>query len=139
VISLGFPRLPQYYSREVLTNAKVVAVDRVPMPPLSSMGLVQFAGFEQMEFAGITYVDTYFLRHEHMVLESIHFHELVHVIQWRILGPERFLAVYADGLGTHGYRNSPLEVMAYSLQERFDQGSAPFDVEALVKSQLRAI
>jgi len=36
--SLGFPRLSRYFSEERLTSTKVVVIDRVPMPPLSSMG-----------------------------------------------------------------------------------------------------
>jgi hypothetical protein len=30
--------------------------------------------------------------------ESLYFHELIHLVQWRLLGPERFLAAYASGL-----------------------------------------
>jgi hypothetical protein len=30
-------------------------------------------------------------------------HEMVHVVQWRMLGPEMFLAQYADGLECSGY------------------------------------
>ena len=67
---------------------------------------------------------------DHARDESLHFHELVHVIQWRLLGPEKFLAFYADGLERFGYRNSPLEVMAYNLQDRFDREAQPFSVEA---------
>jgi hypothetical protein len=37
--SLGFPRLSQYFSEELLTSTNVVVIERVPMPPLSSMGL----------------------------------------------------------------------------------------------------
>jgi hypothetical protein len=40
--------------------------------------------------------------------ELLDFYELIHVIQWRLLGPEAFLATYAAGLETFGYRNSPL-------------------------------
>ncbi len=83
-----------------------------------------------MEAGGITYLDTYFVRADEAQSESLHFHELVHVIQWRLLGPEKFLALYADGLERFGYRNSPLEVMAYELQERFEREQQPFDVEA---------
>jgi hypothetical protein len=100
------------------------------------MGLEQFSAFERMETAGITYLNTYFLRAELSGDESLHFHELVHVIQWRILGPERFLALYADGLERFGYRNSPLEVMAYDLQGGFDYGRDPFDVELEVERRL---
>jgi hypothetical protein len=38
---------------------------------------------------------------------------------WRLLGSERFRAAYALGLQAAGYRNRPLEVMAYDAEECF--------------------
>jgi hypothetical protein len=61
--------------------------------------------------------------------ESLHFHELVHVVQWRHLGPEQILGRYANGLERFGYRQSPLERIAYDLEERFDREAQPFDAE----------
>ena len=97
VASASFPRLPQYYPVDILERAKFVVVPRIPVPPLSQMGLPQFSAFETADFGGITYLDTFFLKQGHAT-ESLFFHELVHVIQWEELGPERFLAAYADGL-----------------------------------------
>jgi hypothetical protein len=134
VNSLGFQRLPDFYDADTLAKAKAVAVNKVPVPPLSAMGLGRFAGFERMDAAGITYLDTCFLRADQAWDESLHFHELVHVVQWRILGPKAFLAAYADGLERYGYRESPLEVMAYDLQARFDARERPFDVAAEMRS-----
>jgi len=135
--SLNFPRLSQYYSRELLSKAKAVFVDRVPVPPLSKIGLAQFSDFENMGADGITYLDTYFVKRREAQRESLHFHELVHVIQWKVLGVERFLAAYADGLERHSYRNSPLEVMAYDHESRFKTSPAPYDVEAKVTTELQ--
>src|SRR5215468_12617257 len=47
VASCGFPRLPLYFTAETLASAKVVIMDRLPIPPLSSWGLTQFATFER--------------------------------------------------------------------------------------------
>ena len=60
VASRGFPRLPLYFTAETLASAKVVIMDRLPVPPLSSWGLTQFASFERRDPAGITYLDTCF-------------------------------------------------------------------------------
>ncbi len=139
VASLGFSRLADYFDAPLLASSKAVIVPRVPMPPLSAMGLDRFREFEQMDAGGITYLDMYFVRADHAHLESLHFHELVHVIQWRLLGPERFLALYADGLERFGYRNSPLEVMAYDLQDRFEREPQPFNVQAACQMKLRAL
>lgn len=137
VASIGFRRLGQFYAEGTLKNAKVVSVPKVPVPPLSSMGLSRFSDFERLPLRGITYLDTYFVQSGEVGDESLHFHELVHVIQWRALGPEGFLATYVDGLERFRYRNNPLETIAYDLQARFDSDQRPFEVEAEVLRSLR--
>jgi hypothetical protein len=139
VASLGFKRLSDCYNKELLASSKVVVVERVPVPPLSAMGLDRFNRFEQLDAGGITYLDTYFVRADQAHVESLHFHELVHVIQWRLLGPEKFLALYAEGLVRFGYRACPLEVMAYDFQGRFERGMHAFDVEAACRKRMREL
>ena len=113
-----------------------MVVERIPVPPLSSIGLSRFAEFERGDYGGITYLNTYFLKSAGGDDESLHFHEMVHVVQWHVLGAERFLALYASGLEAFGYRNSPLEKMAYEAQELFDHSAAVFDAEKLVGEKL---
>ena len=139
VASLGFSRLPHYYDAQLLASSMVVFVPRVPVPPLLAKGLDQFRDFEQMDAGGTTYLNTYFVRADQSDSESLHFHELVHVIQWRLLGPEKFLALYADALERFGYRKSPLERMAFRLQKRFEREAQPFSVEAACQSLMRAM
>jgi hypothetical protein len=136
VSSVGFARLPQYFGTELLASTKFVAVDKIPMPPLSALGLTQFANFESGDFAGITYLDTFFLKKGHSAEERLYFHELIHIVQWRLLGPERFLATYADGLEKCGYRDSPLEIMAYSAEAAFVQSDNIFAAKKFVAKQL---
>jgi len=136
VASCGFPRLPLYFSVETLALANVVPVDRLPIPPLSSWGLTRFADFERSDPDAITYLDTFFLKRHQSKNEAIHFHELIHVIQWRVLGPENFLRSYADGLERFGYRENPLEVMAYDAEKRFVTSTAGFDAEQFVVENL---
>ena len=66
-------------------------------------------------------------------------HELIHVIQWRVLGAERFLRSCAVGLERFGDRDSPLEVMAYDAEARFVASTAGFDAEELVAENLARI
>ena len=136
VASRGFSRLPLYFTEKTLASTKVVLVDPLPMPPLSSMGLVRFAEFERGSFDGITYMDTIFLKPAQSSNEIIHFHELVHVIQWRLLGPDRFLLSYANGLQCFGYRQSPLEAMAYDAETAFANSTTSFNVEKMVAEKL---
>jgi hypothetical protein len=136
VASMHFVRLPLYFDPNLLETAKFIAIDRLPMPPLSAMGLSRFAVFEQGDFNGITYLDRYFIKQTVLTDEAIHFHELIHVIQWRLLGPEDFLAAYANGLDEFGYENSPLEKMAYDAKVAFKRSFPIFDAEKFVAEQL---
>src|SRR4051812_18223337 len=79
VASLGFQQLALYFSAECLHGAKFIIVDRVPTPPLSAMGLTQFAGFEDGDWDGITYLDTFFVKAKSAADESLYLHEMVHV------------------------------------------------------------
>jgi hypothetical protein len=108
----------------------------VPLPPLSSIGLSRFAEFERGDYDGVTYLDTFFVKRRSAAAERLHFHELIHVVQWRLLGPKTFLAAYAAGLETFGYRDSPLEIMAYNAEASFSQSDQLFDAEKLVADQL---
>jgi hypothetical protein len=135
VVSRGFSRLPLYFSADTLASAKVVLVEKLPIPPLSSWGLTRFADFERGNFDGITYLNTFFIMRAELKNEAVHFHELIHVVQWRILGPEQFLRSYADGLERLGYRDNPLEVMAYDAEAAFTANDI-FDAEKIVARKL---
>jgi hypothetical protein len=139
VASFKFSRLAHYFSAGILKTASVVPADRLPVPPLAALGLREFADFENQPISGITYIDTYFLQRAAATDESLHFHELVHVVQWQVLGPKDFLLLYAAGLAESGYRDSPLEAMAYDHQRRFDAGEPPYSVEEQVWRQTLAL
>ena len=139
VASMPFVRLPLYFDPSLLETAKFIAIDRLPMPPLSAMGLSRFAVFEQGDFNGITYLDRYFIKQAVETQEAVHFHELIHVIQWRLLGSEGFLRAYANGLEEFGYKNSPLEKMAYDAEASFKRSSAIFDAEKFVAERLGSL
>jgi hypothetical protein len=140
VESFGFSRLSSYFAKDTLDRARVVVVDTVPKPPLSELGLVEFADFEALESDGITYQNLYFLNRARIQDESLHFHELVHIIQWHELGTERFLGAYAlRHVSSGGYRNNPFERIAYDLQALFSDCSTPFQVEPLVQQHLSEI
>lgn len=133
VINLPFLRLSTVFPLDLLAKANVVVVaGMVPFPPLSKMGLPEFTEMKRIPMAGITYKDTFFLNHFNQT-ESLHFHELVHVVQWERLGVDDFLLAYGVGLMQFGYQHSPLEKMAYSLQKAFDHGVLPNDILDLVQ------
>jgi hypothetical protein len=139
LMSKNFKRLPLYFSRAQIEATKFVVVDRIPVPPLSSIGPSRYKEFERGDYDGITYLDTYFLKRSGAGDESLHFHEMIHVVQWRLLRAEFFLAMYAGGLEKFGYRNSPLEKMAFDAQELFDRSGSVFDAEKFVEQKLSGL
>jgi hypothetical protein len=56
VASMHFVRLPLYFDPSMLETAKFIAIDRLPMPPLSAMGLSRFAVFEKGDFNVMKYL-----------------------------------------------------------------------------------
>lgn len=131
IAEAGFRRLKEYFPDDVLRETKVVQVSRIPFPPFVAMGVPEFSAIEELPVAGITFRNVCFIRSE-MASESVHFHELVHAVQWRTLGVGNFMLTYGIGLLLHGYARSPLEVMAYDLQSQFDREVAVADVVASI-------
>ncbi|MBW1785140.1 MAG: hypothetical protein JRK53_00765 [Deltaproteobacteria bacterium] len=139
VNEFDFPRLQKAFSGDVLKRAKSVVIKgKVPFPPLTRMGLGELATFERMSIAGITYKDTFFVSRPHQT-ESLYFHEMVHVLQWERLGIDDFLLTYATGLIKFGYRDCPLEQIAYSLEEKFERGTLPDGVVDLIWQKIDAV
>lgn len=138
VSALGFTRLASCFPTELLARANVAMVDRVPFPPVADFGLPEFAPLQIEAISGITFKNTFFLR-QGCASESLHFHEMVHVIQWARLGVEKFLLAYGLGLLAHGYEQSPLEKTAYDLQRRFDSGTLPPDVVRVIETEADAV
>jgi hypothetical protein len=92
VASFGFPRLPHYFRRNCWTAP-------TSFPPTASLyRRSPRSAFESLRTSRINrsaeshYRDTYFLQRDAAATdESLHFHELVHVGQWQVLGPRDFL------------------------------------------------
>lgn len=94
--------------------------------------------------AGITYDDTILLSDSRVAADvpiGLLFHELVHVVQYSILGVEEFARQYVLGWAENGfdYFRIPLEVQAYDLQRWFEQGQLQdTQIESLVRQGLAA-
>ncbi len=139
--SYSFHNFSQYFSEETLSSTKIVEMDKVPVPPLSSLGISELADFEKdpKEYDGITLLNTCFLKKEVAERPELHFHELVHIVQWQILGIDTFLMVYGICLLKFGYWNSPLEVMARKSTDLFQKKEPVFNIETLVHSEVNEL
>ena len=136
VAAAQLERLNQYYPKTVLQRVQRVIVDRCPIPPLDIIGVPQLAEIENWDIKGIPWVNTIFIRRDLASWDAVHFHELLHIIQWEILGTERYLTAWAIGTVTRGYRDNPLEEMAFRHQARFESEEKPYDIVREVTAEI---
>ena len=69
---------------------------------------------------------------------SLLFHELVHLVQFRLLGVRTFSRLYVRGFLAGGsYHGIPLERCAFELGHRFETDGQPFDVELEVGNWIK--
>jgi hypothetical protein len=136
VAAAQFDNLERYYPTALLQHVQRVVVDRCPLPPLASSGIPQLADIENWELKGIPWENTIFIRRDLADWDAVHFHELLHIVQWQCLGTDRYLTAWAIGTITRGYRNNPLEEMAFRHQLRFEKEELPYDVVQEVTTEI---
>ncbi|RUM67063.1 MAG: hypothetical protein DSZ06_02090 [Sulfurospirillum sp.] len=125
-----------FYPAKFLSNSSYVIVDKLPKPDFPELRQAGFGNFIDMDVAGITYKNTYFIKKGHENDIALHFHELVHVIQWKHLGAVPFIQRYMEEIKKFGYQNAPLEKMAYELQDHFSKRRQPINIPDYVKSKI---
>jgi hypothetical protein len=138
VAAAQFERLKEYYPNDLLQRIRRVIVDRCPVPPLAVTGIPQLAEIETWDIKGIPWENTIFIRRNLADWEAVHFHELLHIVQWERLGTERYLTAWAVGTITRGYRDNPLEEMAFRHQSRFETDKKPYDIAREVAAEISA-
>ena len=139
VSSFNFPRLSNHYSDTRLSNVNAIVVnERIPLPPLTQLGIRGLSAFEKIEMVGPTYKNSDFI-HSDSQSESVHFHELIHTVQWDTLGPENFLLAYGVLLALYEYRATPFEGIAYGLQGSFESKFLEGNVEKLVEHHTKKV
>ena len=136
VAAAQFEKLNQYYPKAVLQRVQRVIVDRCPIPPLAITGILQLAEIEKWDIKGIPWENTIFIRRDLADWDAVHFHELLHIIQWENLGTEGYLTAWAVGTVTRGYRDNPLEEMAFRHQMRFETDKTPYEVIGEVNAEM---
>lgn len=94
--------------------------------------------------AGITYGDTILIApdapREGHPWQRLVFHEMVHVVQYDVLGIDGFIDRYLRGWAAGGYRYRaiPLEEDAYAIEAMYLADSArPFSVRTEVEQRMR--
>ena len=121
-----------FYRSEFLEESFFVVVDEIPKPDFPELRQAGLGYFIDMDAAGITYKNTYFIKKGNENRLDLHFHELVHVLQWNHLGAAGFIRRYMKEIDEYGYENAPLEIMAYSLDAYFSDQKPAFDFQRYV-------
>lgn len=131
VAAYGFQRLSQFFNPETLEVARCVEVDSVPKIPWQEFGLTVPKGMD-IDFEGITFRNTYFLTRKEATQEPLHFHEMVHVIQWQMLGNDLFPLVYVLEALKGSYQTNILEGIAREVTDFFVKAEEPFNTEFII-------
>ena len=135
VADYGFQRLPQFFNPQTFAVAKCVEVDSLPKIPWHEFGLSVPEGMD-VNFDGITFRNTYFIKRGEAFREFLHFHEMVHVVQWQTLGNDLYPLIYALEAFKGNYETNVLEVMARDVTDFFIKANEPFSTEFFVAAWL---
>lgn len=125
-----------FYSVPFLKQSYYVVVDKIPKPDFPELREIGFDDFLDMDVDGITYKDTYYVRPHTANDLKLHFHELVHVAQWNHLGAKPFIERYINEIKVEGYKDAPLEIMAYSFGDHYSTGGGKIDVPTYVSTNI---
>ena len=131
--------LRPFFPPEILADTRVAQAS-IPNPRFYFLvKLLGIRGVLEMSAIGaITLVDV--IAYPEEMNRNTLFHELVHAVQYRVLGLRQFARLYVTGfLNGGGYEGIPLERQAYELGERFSRDpKSVFSVEMDVVERLRA-
>lgn len=137
--------LAPFFDTNILNLAKIKMVPVIENPGFySEFEDMEIPGILDFSFAaGITFKDTIvvsqrYLRHPSPP-PSLLFHELVHVVQYQVLGVREFIERYIAGWAENGfdYSTIPLEIEAYRLGQRYEiNPGQPFSVLTEVSKSL---
>lgn len=125
-----------FYSKLFLESAYFVIINEIPKPDYPELREAGLGDFIDMDVDGVTYNDTYYVKPDFADDFALHFHELVHVVQWRTLTPKSFIERYIQEIQGSGYAHAPLEKMAYRLDAHYRSNGRTLDVEEYVRANL---
>lgn len=120
-------KLEGFFDEALLKNVRVKSVPRIDNPDFyaryKEIDLSQMLDFRAM--MAMTFDDTIVIAEGNPMGDQerrgLLFHELVHVVQYKVLGIDGFLRQYIQGWFQNGfsYFLIPLEAQAYELQGRY--------------------
>ncbi len=142
-------KFSHYFDAELLDRVRIVRVPAIENPPFlgqfrAVMSLARVPVLDFSSMAALTLVDTILLAESAARNDSdaLLFHELVHVVQYDILGLDSFVELFLTGWVNQGFNYAaiPLEMDAYELQNQYEvsPGEA-FEVREEVSTRLELL
>ncbi len=138
-----------YFEEQLLQKVRLVTVPALENPGFldNYQSVLAEKAIPMLDFsamAGITFVDTILLvdRYLDESATALIFHELVHAVQYELLGPEKFVELYILGWVNQGFNYAaiPLEMDAFELQNRYEADpTQPFPVKDEVSRSLELL
>ncbi|MFM2480091.1 hypothetical protein [Celerinatantimonas sp. YJH-8] len=125
-----------YFQPDYLARCHFVITDEIPipqMPELDSIGIRAFLSHPDRRT--ICYKQTYFIKSAVKDNRLLHFHELIHTYQWKLLGVW-FFQRYFDEYHNFGYQNAPLERMAIEMTRHYQKRLPAIDVQSWLYGQI---
>ena len=129
-----------YFAATDLDRVRILETDRLPLPALPFRQAARRIGLDFLDPAQIAAITfDYVIASQQPLRPRLLFHELVHVVQFRLLGVADFARLYTRGfLSAGSYLGIPLERCARDLEGRFDTDPSPFHVESEVAAWIEA-
>jgi hypothetical protein len=129
--SLQLETMAAFFPTEILNQARlrVLKGQRVEEPAVYNFA--RRMGISNLPGLGNTVAVTFnnLIVSQQELTDEVLFHELVHVIQYAVMGTKEFADKYVEGFVLHGsYEEIPLEKMALKLEHRFRKDRRPFSV-----------
>jgi hypothetical protein len=126
-----------YFSALVLDRVRIVELkgERVPNPPFyeqaRALGVLNLPEWTHMD--SLTFIDAVLFNER--ITDRRLFHALVHLVQFELLGIERYSELFIRGfLATKHHFSVPLEAHTFSLESKFAANPADrFSVEDRVR------
>jgi hypothetical protein len=132
-------RISDYFRPVDLDRVRIVERDPLPIAALPFSNTADHLGLDLPDLslvAAITF--DHIIASRQPLTSALLFHELVHAVQFRLLGVGAFARLYVRGLLlTSSYDAIPLERCAAELDYRFETERLPFEVEREVAEWVR--
>ena len=123
--------LNRFFDLETLDKTRIKMVPIIENPDfystLNKKGIPE--PMDLTTASGITYIDTVLISERYLTHQSqwlpLIFHELVHIVQYEVLGVQKFMEQYVFGWADHGfsYASIPMENDAFDLAAKYESNT----------------